>query len=98
MRVRSRPALSDRLYKSLSRVTSSGAFIAEIDGLRFLAIAPVVIFHVRNYLAAHPVAAYVAPPESDWAGLITRHGHYGVQLFFVISGFVLALPFAKSRM
>jgi peptidoglycan/LPS O-acetylase OafA/YrhL len=89
--------LLERLHASLSRVTSSGAFIAEIDGLRFLVIAPVVIFHVRNYLAVHPVAAYAAPPEADWAGLITRHGHYGVQLFFVISGFVLALPFAKSR-
>jgi peptidoglycan/LPS O-acetylase OafA/YrhL len=91
-----KPTLSDRLYASLSRVTSSGAFIAEVDGLRLLAIAPVVIFHVRNYMTVHPVAAYVTPPEMDWAGHITQHGHYGVQLFFVISGFVLALPFAKS--
>lgn len=91
-------ALSDRLYERLSRVTSSGAFIAEIDGLRFLAIAPVVVFHLRNYLAAHPVAAYATPPAADWIARVTQHGHYGVQLFFVISGFVLALPFAKSYM
>jgi peptidoglycan/LPS O-acetylase OafA/YrhL len=89
-------SLSDRLYARLSRVTSSGEFIAEIDGLRFLAIAPVVVFHVRNYLIAHPVAAYATPPVEDWAARVTQHGHYGVQLFFIISGFVLALPFAKS--
>jgi peptidoglycan/LPS O-acetylase OafA/YrhL len=97
MRRRIKESLSERLHASLSRVTSSGAYIAEVDGLRFIAIAPVVIFHVRNFLAVHPVAAYAAPPEADWAGLVTRHGHYGVQLFFIISGFVLALPFAKSR-
>lgn len=89
-------SLSNRLYAKLSRVTSSGAFIAEVDGLRFLAIAPVVLFHVRNYLIAHPVAAYATPPSDDWVARVTQHGHYGVQLFFVISGFVLALPFAKS--
>lgn len=97
MQRRSIKSFSERLHAGLSRVTSSGAYIAEVDGLRFIAIAPVVIFHVRNYLAVHPVASYAAPPEADWAGLVTRHGHYGVQLFFIISGFVLALPFAKSR-
>jgi peptidoglycan/LPS O-acetylase OafA/YrhL len=96
MKSPSKARLSERLYARLSRVTSSGAFIAEIDGLRFLAIAPVVIFHVRNYLVAHPVAAYAVRPEADWVARVTQHGHYGVQLFFVISGFVLALPFAKS--
>lgn len=93
----SKQSFSERLYASLSRVTSSGAYISEVDGLRFIAIAPVVIFHVRNFLAVHPVTAYAAPPQADWAGLVTRHGHYGVQLFFIISGFVLALPFARSR-
>lgn len=85
----------ERVYARLSRVTMSGEFIAEVDGLRFLAIAPVVVFHVRNYLIANPVADYAAPPEADWAALVTYAGRYGVQLFFVISGFILALPFAR---
>ncbi|HEV3470233.1 MAG TPA: acyltransferase [Pyrinomonadaceae bacterium] len=88
-----------RVYERLSRVTSSGDFIAEVDGLRFLAIAPVVVFHVRNYLLAHPVADYsVAPPDLDWAARLAGRGHYGVELFFVISGFVLALPFARHHL
>lgn len=89
-------SFADRLHQRLARVTASNRFIAEIDGLRFLAIAPVVIFHVRNYLEVHPVAAYAPPPEADWAARLALHGHYGVQLFFIISGFVLALPFARA--
>ncbi len=91
------PSLSDRVYARLRRVTTSGDFIAEVDGLRFLAIAPVVLFHVRNYLTVHPVTTYAALPEHDWGARLALHGHYGVQLFFIISGFVLSLPFAKSR-
>lgn len=93
-----RVAIWTRLWKRLARVPHSGVFIAEIDGLRFLAIAPVVVFHLRNYLAVHPVAAYSTPPEFDWLARVTIHGHFGVQLFFIISGFVLALPFAKHHL
>lgn len=92
-----KPSLPDRLYAKLRRVTTSGDFIAEVDGLRFLAVAPVVLFHVRNYLTVHPVTTYAVAPEHDWGARLALHGHYGVQLFFIISGFVLALPFAKSR-
>lgn len=95
---RRRPSASDWLYAKLSRVTSSGVFIAEIDGLRFVAIAVVVVFHLRKFLIAYPVAAYSTPPEFDWAARLAWHGYYGVHLFFVVSGFVLALPFAKSRL
>ena len=91
------PSAADRVYARLRRVTSSGDFIAEVDGLRFLAIAPVVLFHVRNQLAVNPVTTYAVAPEQDWGARLALHGHYGVQLFLIISGFVLALPFAKSR-
>jgi peptidoglycan/LPS O-acetylase OafA/YrhL len=87
-----------RVYGRLSRVTSSGDFIPEVDGLRFLAIAPVVVYHVRNYLLANPVADYSAPAALDWAARLTHRWGYGVQLFFIISGFVLALPFARARL
>src|SRR5918997_508905 len=90
-------SFADRLHARLRRVTASNRFIAEVDGLRFLAIAPVVVFHVRNYLTVHPVAQYAPPVEADWAARLALHGHYGVQLFFIISGFVLALPFARAH-
>lgn len=76
------------------RVTSSGQFIPQIDGLRFVAIGLVYVYHLRSYLRE------AAPPFADAAEqgtAVLRHGHYGVQLFFVISGFILALPFASHQ-
>ncbi|HJU68960.1 MAG TPA: acyltransferase [Gemmatimonadaceae bacterium] len=84
----------DKLFPRLSRKTTSGRFIAEIDGLRFIAIALVVIFHIRGYVAAKSPAVWSIPPETHLAARLTEVGHFGVQLFFIISGFVLALPFA----
>lgn len=55
---------------------------------------PVVLVHIRNFLLVKTGASYALPPETDWLARLTAHGQYGVELFFVISGFVLALPFA----
>lgn len=87
-------SFSKILKNKLGRVTSSGKYIAEIDGLRFLAIVPVVLFHVRNHLLVKTAGLYAVSPETEWSARLTSHGYYGVHLFFVISGFVLALPFA----
>jgi peptidoglycan/LPS O-acetylase OafA/YrhL len=85
-----------RLLSRLSRRTSSGRLIPEIDGLRFVSITLVVLFHLAGYVAArHGIS-----PRSEPAGVfgILFHGRYGVQLFFVISGFVLGLPFAAQHL
>ena len=80
------------LFERLQRVTSSGRFIAQIDGLRFVAIATVIVYHVNMYLMEKN--AYGANPPHNWLRFVVEHGHNGVQLFFIISGFVLGLPFA----
>lgn len=85
-----------RLRDLLQRRTSSLAFIPQVDGLRFYAIFAVLIFHCTAYLMApekNPSAAQIA---SGWFAHISRAGHSGVELFFVISGFILGLPFAKA--
>lgn len=38
------------VYRALSRETSSGRFIPVIDGLRFIAISAVVLYHLLNYV------------------------------------------------
>ncbi len=82
-------AVSTWILKQLSRRTASGAFVPELDGLRFVAIFWVVLYHIE----------LLHQPEVP-AGLqvASGAGHYGVELFFIISGFVLALPFATWRM
>lgn len=82
-------SLWSRVSSRLSRETSSGAFIAEIDGLRFVAIALVVLYHATFWVAPQAPRIYRA---------LASHGNFGVQLFFVISGFVLALPFARHHL
>lgn len=69
-----------------------------IDGLRGIAALAVVVFHLNE--ATHVAFGEWLPSAVDW---IFRQGHYGVDIFFVISGFVIAysirsaaptLPFA----
>lgn len=79
----------------LSRETSSGRFLPEMDGLRFVASVMVVLFHVNAYLIAKAASPqYVLAAKSDWLERTALVGFRGVEMFFVISGFILALPFA----
>jgi peptidoglycan/LPS O-acetylase OafA/YrhL len=82
-----------RWTSRLARVTTSGNFIPEIDGLRFLAIASVLLFHASYALQR----AFVWEPgtASGAVSNLFARGALGVELFFVISGFILAVPFAK---
>jgi len=69
------------------RITTQKRFIPQIDGLGFVAIASVVFFHI--YAALERGA--VPPPIPLNTDLAKR----GVELFFAISGFILAVPFAS---
>src|SRR4051812_39015821 len=70
------------------RITTTGEYIPEIDGLRFIAITCVVFLHLGTYVGnfGHPDIG------------IFSIGGKGVELFFVISGFVLATPFVRYRL
>lgn len=62
----------------------------EIDGLRFVAIAVVVLYHWHGFVALNPAV----PAAGDSFRAVVAHGYRGVNLFYVISGFILGLPFA----
>ena len=92
-----------RITSRLTRITTTGQFIPEIDGLRFVAIVLVLLFHINGYLAArmgfgldndHQVLA----GHRNVLTYVVAHGDVGVPLFFVISGFILALPFARHAL
>jgi peptidoglycan/LPS O-acetylase OafA/YrhL len=90
--------VSEWATRRLSRVTSSGEFIPEVDGIRFLAIFAVLVFHTCSDL-------YIARGGiTDWAENHGRllhlmgMGWYGVEIFFFLSGFIVALPFARKAL
>lgn len=74
------------------RITTSGEYIPEIDGLRFIAIISVILFHIGSTVKTTML-------NTDFDFFITSiyaNGWQGVELFFVISGFIIGLPFAKQ--
>jgi peptidoglycan/LPS O-acetylase OafA/YrhL len=79
-------------------MTSGRRFIPEVDGLRFLAISGVVLFHLSGYTSAQHMSAASMRPADLTVRSFLQLGSFGVQLFFLLSGFVLALPFAKWRL
>lgn len=78
--------------KGLRRITTDGNFIAQVDGFRLLAIALVILSHIHLQIADHVGIAW--PTLLDF----TNGGRRGVDFFFVISGFILGLPFARRAL
>jgi peptidoglycan/LPS O-acetylase OafA/YrhL len=78
------------------RITSAGNYIPEIDGLRFVAIFWVVVWmHLPTILNVNLFNGKLIT-NSYLAAVILEGGH-GVSFFFMISGFILALPFIKEK-
>lgn len=64
--------------------------IPYLDGLRCLAVAAVVLFHYFSRWTPPLNPSSLYPYGSAFAALF-QYGLYGVQLFFIVSGFVIAL-------
>ena len=69
----------------------------EIDGLRFIAIAWVaVLMHLTNIINTNLYNEQLL--TSTFLSKIVLEGGHGVSFFFMISGFILALPFVKEKL
>lgn len=93
MRRASRPTLPDS--ENPGRHDASGGRVNELDLLRFLAALAVVLFHYafRGY-AADGLSPMPYPALAPFA----RYGFLGVELFFLISGFVILMTAAGSNL
>jgi peptidoglycan/LPS O-acetylase OafA/YrhL len=80
----------------LQRVMTSGRWVPEIDGLRFIAISSVLLLHIFFQMVSHAPDRWTL--MNAHRELYMRMGYLsrGVQLFFVISGFILARPFVAE--
>lgn len=88
--------LQCNIFNKFKRITSSGKFIPEVDGLRFIAITSVILYHIYLFFSEKNKHDYLDKISDHTVfSTVMSHGHYGVQLFFTISGFILALPFAR---
>jgi peptidoglycan/LPS O-acetylase OafA/YrhL len=86
-----------RFLDPFRRIISGGRLIPEIDGLRFVAIFSVYLYHLAGDVLRHAGPDYPLHLASSWLFRITQVLNVGVPLFFVISGFILSLPFAEHR-
>ena len=62
-------------------------YFPEVESLRGIAMALVYAFHIDRFMSG-PL-----PTDVSLAYAFVRAGHTGVSLFFVLSGFLLSLPF-----
>lgn len=86
----------DACWDALARPHSGRTLLRQIDGLRFLAILGTIVTHVATFLSKHAAPATAALVPHDLTCQLMDAGCVGVQLFFAISGFILALPFAAA--
>ncbi len=84
------------ILNKLQRPINPQNFIPCIDGFRFFAIITVCILHVNNFYGRSIGYDYYqnVNDTNSWSWFINRCG-LGVELFFAISGFVIAMPFLQ---
>jgi peptidoglycan/LPS O-acetylase OafA/YrhL len=74
----------ERTSRDAVRTVHASPRVIELDLLRFAAAAAVMLYHF-TYRLDTPGHANAFP----WIGRVAMHGHLGVHLFFMISGFVI---------
>ncbi len=83
------------ILKRFSRITTGAKIIPEVEGLRFIAITTVFLFHLHEEILHRNTERLIHGSfDSGLLAMLSKLG-IGVQLFFAISGFILALRFAQ---
>src|SRR4051812_47557294 len=85
----------DFLYNKFRRITTNQLYLREIDGMRFLSLMLVTLFHIRGYFLEKTHLKFTDnPADYYWFNKFFVNADRSVPLFFAISGFILCMPFA----
>ncbi len=90
----SQPTETPSLLPATERAFSSGERLVYIDGLRGAASLAVACYHITRYT---PIATAARGFIPEFLQGIFDRGWVGVQVFFVISGFVIAYSVRNAR-
>jgi len=86
--------MANSFLEKFRRITSSGFYLPQVDGLRFVAIFMVVcISHIPNFINQK---FFNGSFITGYWSRFSLDGVFGVQFFFIISGFVLGHAFARK--
>ncbi|MFI5196439.1 MAG: acyltransferase family protein [Chitinophagales bacterium] len=83
------------LSNKFRRITTNQLYLPELDGMRFLSLSLVTLFHIRGYFLEKTNIQFADNPKDYyWLNRFFVNADRSVPLFFAISGFILCLPFA----
>lgn len=82
-------------HQYFGRITSSGSYTPEIDGIRFVAIFFVLLQHSTERILRRAPAEYFGPHLKPLLAFFER-GYVGVSIFFALSGYILVGGLLKS--
>ncbi|QPR35716.1 acyltransferase [Delftia acidovorans] len=90
-------SMSLKRFLELEKKTTSGLYLDNLTGIRGLAVLWVLLLHTWSVSGGSSINLTI--PFTDIEVGITRNirmGEWGVDIFFVLSGFLLSMPFLKS--